>query len=331
MTAMDLRAHRIDPDRRIGPSTLQSLEPVERKYSFAVPVLLIILVPALSRAAELRPETLAAWNHYVDHAKKRMTSRLNAEQTFLWVDEKPARALRLRNGEILVAPVNGSGRTEVPYGLIHDWIGAAFFPQTTIEKLFATMDQYPCYKDFYKPTVVDSRLLLRDETEITFSMRWLKKALWVTTVIDADYKASYFHRNDTSRYGYVSSTRIQDVMNYGQASEHMLPVGTGSGFVWRLFSISRFEERDGGVYVELEAIALSRCIPAWLGWLVNPVVRQLSQSSLVTSLSQTRDAVQSLSQRAGTDSGGRKEASALGCSIHRAGDGKKLNSLEPNK
>jgi len=72
--------------------------------------------------------------------------------------------------------------------------------------------------------------------------------------------------------------------------------GTGSGFIWRLFSISRFEERDSGVYVELEVMALSRCVPAGLRWLVNPVVSRLSQSSLVTSLSQTREAVKSLPQ-----------------------------------
>jgi hypothetical protein len=267
---------------------------------------LIILGPTLSCAAELRPETLVAWNHYIEQAKERMNSRLDARQLFLWVDEEPARVRRVRSGEILVAPGKGSGRTEVPYGLIHDWIGAAFFPYTTIEKVFTTMDQYACYKDFYKPMVVDSKFLSRNGSEITFSMRWLRKALWVTMVMDADYRACYFRRNEKSRYGFVRSTRIQDVVNYGQPSERMLPVGTGSGFIWGLFSISRFEERDGGVYVELEAMALSRGVPVCLGWLVNPMVRQLSQNALITSLSQTRDAVRSLPQRAGTDSDGSK-------------------------
>ena len=118
--------------------------------------------------------------------------------------------------------------------------------------------------------------------------------------MDADYKAHYFTRNEKSRYGLVWSTRIQDVVNYGQPSERKLPPGTGSGFIWRLFSISRFEERDGGVYVELEAMALSRCVPAHLAWLVNPLIRQLSQSSLATSLNQTREAVRSLSRIAST-------------------------------
>jgi len=262
----------------------------------------MILGSALSWAAELQPETLAAWNRYIEQAKSRMNSRLDAGSHFLWSDEAPDRTRRVRSGEILVAPVSGSGRINVPNGLIHDWIGAAFFPDATIAKVFSTMDEYGCYKDFYAPTVIDSRLLWRNGTESSFSMRWRQKALFVVTVMDGDYKAYYVRRNETSRYGFVWSTRIQEVLNNGQPSELKLTPGTGNGFIWRLFSISRFEEREGGVYVELEAMALSRCVPACLGWLVDPVVNRLSQSVLVTSLSQTREAVRSLPRRAGQDS-----------------------------
>jgi hypothetical protein len=95
---------------------------------------------------------------------------------------------------------------------------------------------------------------------------------------------------------FIDSTRIQEVVNFGQPSERELPAGTGNGFIWRLFSISRFEERDRGVYVELEAMALSRPVPACIAWLLNPLIRQMSQTSLATSLSQTREAVRSQSQ-----------------------------------
>jgi hypothetical protein len=147
-------------------------------------------------------------------------------------------------------------------------------------------------------------------------MRWLKKSLFVTAVMDADYKAYYLRRNEKSRYGFVWSTRIQDIVNYGQPMERKLTPGTGSGFIWRLFSISRFEERDGGVFVELEAMALSRCVPACLGWLVNPVVKRLSQSALITSLSQTRDAVQSQPQRARPNSSHSKTGERRAPSSH---------------
>ena len=48
------------------------------------------------------------------------------------------------------------------------------------------------------------------------------------------------------------------------------------------------------MYVEMEAIALSREIPFSLRWVVEPVVRRVSRSSLLTSLNQTSEAVRSM-------------------------------------
>jgi hypothetical protein len=46
-------------------------------------------------------------------------------------------------------------------------------------------------------------------------------------------------------------------------------------------------ERDGGIYIEIEAIALSRDIPGSVRWFVEPIVRNVSRQSLKTSLQQT--------------------------------------------
>jgi len=94
-------------------------------------------------------------------------------------------------------------------------------------------------------------------------------------------------------YSITETTRIQEIADYGTPSQHTSPQNEGTGLIWRLFSIARFEERDGGVYIELEAIALSRDIPSSLRWLVEPIVRRISRSSLATSLRQTQDAVRS--------------------------------------
>ncbi len=61
--------------------------------------------------------------------------------------------------------------------------------------------------------------------------------------------------------------------------------------IWRLFGITRYLERDGGVYLEVEVIGLSRDIPASLRWLVEPIARRISRGSLSTSLRQTENAV----------------------------------------
>ena len=84
---------------------------------------------------------------------------------------------------------------------------------------------------------------------------------------------------------------MREIENYGASNQRELIDGRGKGLLWRLFSIARFEERDGGVYVELEAVALSREIPVSLRWLIEPIVNRLSRSSLMASLRQTEDAV----------------------------------------
>jgi hypothetical protein len=61
---------------------------------------------------------------------------------------------------------------------------------------------------------------------------------------------------------------------------------------------------DGGVYIELEAIALSRDIPFSLRWLIDPIFRRISRSSLVISLQQTEDAVLSGTHRLSRPSAG---------------------------
>ena len=86
---------------------------------------------------------------------------------------------------------------------------------------------------------------------------------------------------------------MQEIRHYGRHDEQELPPDQGTGYIWRLYSIARFEERDGGVYIELEAIALSRDIPVALRWMVDPIVRRVSRNTLLISLQQMEEAVRS--------------------------------------
>jgi hypothetical protein len=53
----------------------------------------------------------------------------------------------------------------------------------------------------------------------------------------------------------------------------------------------RFEEKDGGTYVESESISLTRDIPTGLGLLVGPFVNSIPRESLTFTLATTRSAV----------------------------------------
>jgi len=261
------------------------------RLSVTLVAVLTAIAPLPEKAAELRPETLAAWEEHVKSADLRMQARVRPGHAFLWADEAPGRCQRLEKGEILVSPGTASGSLQVPGGLIHDWMGAAFIPGATLESVQKVAHDYDHYQDFYTPVVVNSKQLGCSPAEQQFSMLWVQRVLFVTAAVENQYRGRDFRVNDTRRYGTVESTRVQQVKAYGEAGEQRLPPDQGDGFIWRLYSIVRYEERDAGVYVELQAMVLSRDIPVSLRWLVKPVVTRLSRNSLVTSLQQTREAV----------------------------------------
>ena len=111
-------------------------------------------------------------------------------------------------------------------------------------------------------------------------------------VLDTDHEVHYVSL-DRSRWMCRShTTRIAEVEDAGSPKERVLPPDTGHGFLWRLYSYWRFEERDGGVYVECRAISLTRDVPFGLGWAIEPIIQKLPQESLIKTLEATRKALQ---------------------------------------
>ena len=249
------------------------------------------LTQSLLGAAELQADTLKAWDAYVQKADVRMGARLNSAQPFLWTDESDARRRDVRRGEIIVAPVLNHGVMTVPSGLIHHWIGAAFIPHTNIERLVGVLHDYNRFKDFYKPVIADSHFLGCNRQNPEFSMTWHRHVLFVNAAIEGRCQAQRFAVNDRRGYSIADMMELREIEQYGHPEARALPSDTGHGFIWRLRDISRYEEREGGVYLEVEAIALTRDIPSSLRWLVSPIVKHLSFDSLETMLRQTRDAV----------------------------------------
>jgi hypothetical protein len=263
----------------------------------AVSLLLALLLIPIARplhAAELQADTLTAWNAYVKTADLNVQERLAGRQPFLWVDESPERAARVRRGEVIVAPVVGHGAEAVPHGLIHDWIGAIFVPGATRDSLAAVVRNYDDYQRMYRPVVTSSRTLTCTEDSQEFQMVWQRKVLFVSAAMQGDYQAHDVVLDEHREYSLAEAAEIREIEGYGHPGERLLPPDTGNGFIWRIRSVARYEERDGGVYLELEATALTRDIPASVAWFVKPVVNHLSINSLTTTLHQTRDAVVAL-------------------------------------
>ena len=255
-------------------------------------IALVTLLSSMAvQAAHLEPVTSQAWEDYVQSATTRMEQRLNPGQSFLWADEQPDRLAKVRAGEIVVSWAGPEIPKKVPSGLIHDWVGAVFIPNVSLNDAVQVLRDYARYKDLYRPSVIESKGIELGDKNDHFSMRLLNRSLLLKTAFDAEYESSSIRVDDHSAYTIARTTRVREIYDYGSSSQHVFDEGEGHGIIWSLFAITRLMERDGGVYVELEAIGLSRDIPASMRWLIEPVVRRISRSSLATSLEQTEKAV----------------------------------------
>lgn len=257
-----------------------------------------LLSPVTVTAATLEPATSKAWQEYITSASKRMEQRLFPGRTFLWVDEAPESLAAVRNGEMVVSPVGAQSPKSVPSGLIHDWVGAVFIANVRIEDVLGVLHDYAGYKEFYRPAVIYSKLISVGAATDRFSMLLANRSLLVRTAFDIDYESCEFHVDEQRAYSVTRTTRVQEIKDYGAPAQRMLAESEGSGVIWRLFGIARYLERDGGVYLELEVIALSRDVPLSIRWLVTPLIRRISRASLSVTLRQTQDAVRSRTKMA---------------------------------
>jgi hypothetical protein len=154
---------------------------------------------------------------------------------------------------------------------------------------------YDRYPRWFGPTINQANLVGRSGDEDRFRIRYVRKVLFVTAVLETEYVAVYSQVDGTRWYSITRSARIQEIQEYGQPGEHKTPPDDGSGYLWRAYSVSRYEQRDNDVYIEQENIGLSRRIPAALRWIIEPAVKRLPGALLESFLQRTREAVRSKS------------------------------------
>ncbi len=263
-----------------------------RWMAVAASVLLgLAVIPA--SAAQLRQQTTEAFDAYVRKAEARMDEHLKPAGPFLWVDSLPAESradsyTRLRNGEVLVDKI--AAGQDLPGGMVHDWIALAFIPDATLTQTLARVQDYNDDYRTYAPEVLRSKMLRNTDDRFSVLLRIRKKS-FVTVVLDITNDVHYFHLDSDRSYSRSYSTRIVEVEDPGTPQEHERPEGDDHGYLWRLYTYWRFMRGDGGVYVQCEAIALTRGIPFGLGWLVKPFVTKIPKESLLFTMTKTRDAI----------------------------------------
>jgi len=246
---------------------------------------------ASALAADLMPETKRAFDRYVQLTEQRLDHNRSARD-FLYAKPSVEQRARLRGGSVIIQPqetLDNGKSIDVPGGLIQDWIGLLFIPRATIAQVRTVLQDYPSYKQFYQPEVIDSRLLAHNDDQYDMMLR-LKKKQIVTIILNANYHVVYGAIDASHMYVNSRSTRIAEVKDPGGSLTDEQPVGHDDGYLWALNSYWRFEEADGGVYAQLEAVSLSRDLPFGLWWLKG-FLQKFPKESMEATLRGTKRAV----------------------------------------
>ncbi len=246
-------------------------------------------------AAELKQKTVEAFDRYVRDTEARMDGELRPSSPFLWVDSflQPCRQRLydlLRRGQLEIRQVKTEEQgkpIEVPDGLIHHWTSVMFVPGVSLERALALLQDYDNHWRTYKPDVRRSKLLEHMDNTFKIYLQFYRDSPRRVS-FNTEFEVHYIRIDATHAISRAVSARIAELEHPEQPDSPEFPVGQGHGYLWRVNNYWRMEEKDGGVYMQVESIALSRDVSAIFAWLVNPLIRRVGRQSLANLLSATR-------------------------------------------
>ena len=177
----------------------------------------------------------------------------------------------LRPGELIIEQLTPA-QADLPGARLHHWRGTAFAPEAKaadFERLLRDVDSYPRH---FSPQVLQAQVLMQAGDRMQTKLRVRQRNI-ITVVIDATYDVTFGQLDALHRYSTSRSTQISEI---DPAGDH--------GFLWRLNTYWSYEERDSGLYLQVEAVSLTRSIPPGLGWLIQPWVKRIPGESLEFTL-----------------------------------------------
>ena len=274
----------------------QRKHPEARKFSagFVLWRLIILFVFATAPgqvAGEPAPAAIGAFNTYFGVVESRLAQQHRSQNGFLApVASGPENEMRLRRGELIVEKLTPATGAELPGAMLHHWRGTAFAPGAKAADFERLMKDFNAYPQHFSPQVVQAKILSQQGDHFQASMRVRQKHV-ITVVMDTSYDITFGRLDALHGYSISRSTQIAEIDSPGTSRERALNSGEEHGFLWRLNTYWSYEERDGGLYMQIESVSLTRSIPTGLGWAIGPFVGSVPRESLEFTLRSTCNAL----------------------------------------
>jgi hypothetical protein len=261
------------------------------KTLFLIVATLIFAAQQLAALSGPTAQARSDFDAYVSSVEARLTRQHQAEAGFI-AAEGPGQqsSERLRRGESIVEQLNSPTDDMIPGALLHHWRGTAFAPGAKaldFERLIRGFNAYP---RIFAPEVLQASVQMEQGDHMQATMR-VRQQHVITVVLDTAYDIRFGRLDATHGFSTVRSTRISEIASPGTAAEHALSPEAEHGFIWRTNTYWSYEERDGGLYIQVESISLTRSVPRGLGWAVGPFIESVPRESLEFTLRSTCNAL----------------------------------------
>jgi hypothetical protein len=261
-----------------------------RSFSILCGLLILVATPS-PILGEPAPSAVSAFNSYISTVEMRLAQQHRSQKGFLAPVAPAAQSdLRLRRGELIVEQLTPSNSADLPGAMLHHWRGTAFAPGARAADFERLMKDFNAYPRHYSPQVLQAKILAQRNDHLQAVMRVRQRHV-ITVVMDTAYDIAFERLDAQHGYSISRSTRISEIDSPGTRTDRALSSKEEHGFLWRMNTYWSYEERDGGLYMQIDSVSLTRSIPNGLGWAVGPFVKSVPRESLEFTLRSTCNAL----------------------------------------
>lgn len=259
-------------------------------------IALLLCIGSPSGCSQAPASAVRAFEQYTAKVDGRLAQQHRSADRFI-ASAGSKSAAQLRQGELIIERLSPSGDADPPGALLHHWRGTAFVAGATVDDFERLMKNVGTYPQYFSPQVVRAQILTPYSGAIpdrfSVSMRLRQKHV-ITAVMDTTYDVAFDRVDARHAYSISRSTRIDEIAAPGTSRERVLAAAEEHGFLWRLNTYWSCEERDQGLYMQIESISLTRAIPTGLVWALRPYMDSVPRDSLQFTLGATIKALKQI-------------------------------------
>jgi hypothetical protein len=246
--------------------------------------------PHSTHGSEPAPAAVSAFNSYISTVEARLAQQHRSPNGFIvpvnlrTVRDAPAQ------GELIIEQITPSTTADLPGAMLYHWRGTAFAPGAKAADFERLMKNFNAYPQKFPSSPPVKNPLQQQGDHFQVLMRVRQKHV-ITVVMDTAYDVTFARLDALRGYSISRSTQISEIDSPGTRHERALTSSEEHGFLWRLYTYWTYEERDGGLYMQIESVSLTRSIPTGLGWAIGPFVSSVPRESLEFTLRSTCNAL----------------------------------------